>query len=186
MTGWEIRRQIAHTIFGTLFIALLFTTGKENTIILLSSLLGIGMIISFLMKKGYPLPKILIHKPISLLGRENEKIPGYGAMMLFTGAIISMAIFDQRTAIGALIVATYGDAASTMIGKAFGRHRTIGNYTAEGTIAGIAVSFFALSTMFSPIQAFLAATIGMLVELLPIDDNITIPIASGLVLAIIK
>jgi len=58
--------------------------------------------------------------------------------------------------------------------------------TIEGTIAGTAISTIMLSTIMPSIQIALAASIiGMLAEYLPIDDNFTIPIATGITIAIL-
>jgi len=82
-------------------------------------------------------------------------------------------------------VAVFGDAASTVFGLKFGKHKIAGKKTLEGTLGGIAASAFFLLFIFQWPVALAAATIGMIAELLPFDDNFTIPIAVGIMLAIL-
>ena len=57
----------------------------------------------------------------------------------------------------------------------------------EGTLFGFIFAFLGAMIFVNPIEALIAAMVGMTVEGLPspINDNLTIPIVSGLILAII-
>ena len=78
----------------------------------------------------------------------------------------------------------FGDSISTVVGKTLGKTK-IWHKTLEGSIAGIIISFIYLTILFSPSIALIAATIGMAMEYLPIEDNYTIPIATGFVLMLL-
>ena len=54
----EIRRQFIHFFFGSLFIALVAVQGTEETLLLLAAFFIIGLLISYLIKKGFRLPLI--------------------------------------------------------------------------------------------------------------------------------
>ncbi|PJA21466.1 MAG: phosphatidate cytidylyltransferase, partial [Candidatus Diapherotrites archaeon CG_4_10_14_0_2_um_filter_31_5] len=54
-----------------------------------------------------------------------------------------------------------------------------------GSIAGILISFFYLSFLFPYSIALTAAATGMAMEYLPIEDNYTIPIATGFALMLL-
>jgi dolichol kinase len=58
----------------------------------------------------------------------------------------------------------------------------------EGTLFGFLFGFLGAMIFVDPVRALIAATVAMLVESLPspINDNLTIPLASGLVLALIS
>lgn len=176
----EIIRQIVHAIFGTIIIAMLFL-GKDYALLMSSFAFGFGIIVSVLSSKGRKIP--FFTTALENLGRGSENIAGIGALTLFLGITMAIAFFPLKAALGALVVLSYGDAASTIFGILLGRNKSIGKRTIEGTVAGIIISFAGLYLLFNPFSAFCAAAVGMLAEYLPIDDNISIPIASGIVLS---
>ncbi|MBN2067570.1 MAG: phosphatidate cytidylyltransferase [Candidatus Diapherotrites archaeon] len=181
----EARRQFIHFCFGSLFIAIAALQGIEFTRVLLAVVFAIGLLVSFLIKRGAKIPVVM--QVVERVERDYEKrLPGKGALLFFLGAIILMLLFQEKMVVlGALCVAVYGDAASTVFGIAFGRHRIAGKKTIEGTVGGIAASFAFLQLLFPWDIALAAAVIGMLAELLPFDDNFTIPIAVAAALTIL-
>jgi dolichol kinase len=87
--------------------------------------------------------------------------------------------------VGALCVAVYGDAASTVFGLGLGKLRTVGKKTIEGTLGGVLASVVFLGFLFEWWVALAAAVAGMLAELLPLDDSFTIPIVSAIALTLL-
>ena len=181
----ELRRQFIHFSFGSAFIGLAALQGVELTRIVLILVFAVGLVFSHLIKRGVKIP--LFFQVVQRVERDYERhLPGKGALLFFLGAIALMVLFQERmTVLGALCVAVYGDAASTVFGIRFGKHPLVGKKTAEGTVAGIAVSFLFLQLLFPMHIAFAAAAIGMLAELLPWDDNFTIPLATAVTLRIL-
>lgn len=181
----ETRRQFIHFLFGSFFIALIAVLGIEQSFFVLAACFGAGLLVSFLLKKGARIPLLL--GVVKKVERDYEKhLPGKGALLFFLAAIITIVLFQEKAIVlGALCVAVYGDAASTVFGLRFGKHRIAGKKTLEGTFGGIAASFFFLSFLFQWPIALAAAIVGMVAELLPFDDNFTIPIAVGLMLTIL-
>ena len=80
---------------------------------------------------------------------------------------------------------TFGDGFSTIVGRAAGKKTIVEGRTLEGTLAGIAAAFLSLLVFFPPETALAAALFGMLAEYLPVNDNFSIPLASGAVLALL-
>ncbi|MFH1586688.1 MAG: hypothetical protein ABID38_02435 [Candidatus Diapherotrites archaeon] len=185
MEGTELRRQLIHVIAGSAVIWFVLFLGRTNALLLASLIFLIGLIISILLKWGYKIP--IASDLVKVAGREKEKsFPAIGALMFFSGIILTMAFFqDLNVIIGALVVAVYGDGASTLIGKAIGKIKTIGGLTLEGTIGGMIVSFLLLAGIFDLVPALWAAIFGMASEMLPIDDNVSIPIVAAIVLTIL-
>ena len=181
----EARRQFIHFLFGSFFIALIAVLGVGQSFFVLAACFGAGLLVSFLLKKGVRIP-LLLHV-VQRVERDYEKhLPGKGALLFFLAALITILLFQEKAIVlGALGVAVFGDAASTVFGLKFGKHKIAGKKTLEGTIGGIAASLFFLSFLFQWPIAIATAVIGMLAELLPFDDNFTIPIASGFILAIL-
>ncbi len=181
----ELRRQFVHLLFGSAFVALVAVLDVEKTLLITSAAFVVGLLLSYAIKKGVKIP--LIQQVMERVERDYEKkLPGKGALLFFLGAIVTMLLFQQqRIVLAALCVAIYGDAASTVFGIRLGKHRIAGKKTLEGTLGGILASFFFLSFIFHWQLALIAAVVGMLAELLPVDDNFTIPIAVGLTLSIL-
>ena len=106
-----------------------------------------------------------------------------GPIMFFAGATITAIIFPQNIAAAAIAVLALGDSASTIIGKAYGKHKIPweGNRSWEGSTAFFVFAFAACLLFQIPVQkAFAAAALSAIVETIPIlDDNLTVPIAAA-------
>jgi dolichol kinase len=181
----ELLRQFVHFLFGSAFIALVVLAGVNQSLFVLVGMTLLGLVVSFLIRQGLRVP--LLHNIMQIVERNYEKtLPGKGAFMFFLGAIVLMFFFkEQAVVVGALCVAVYGDAASTIFGIKFGKHKLTGKKTLEGTLGGILVSLLFLGVLFEWWVALIAAGVGMLAELLPIDDNLTIPIVTAVVLTLL-
>ncbi len=177
----ELARQGMHVAFGTLFIAVLVLLGREAVVAV--SVLAIlpGLLAALLIRRGVKLP--LISSVLGKAERDYEKhFPGKGAFLFLASLMLVLIVFPGiEVAVGALCVAVYGDGASTLFGKRFGKHK-IGDKSIEGTLGGIIVAALFLSIFFRPGVAVVAAVAGMLAEYIPLDDNFTIPLASGFAL----
>jgi len=181
----EVRRQFLHFLFGSVFIALVVLLGTKTTLEILVACLLLGLAFSFAISKGAKIP--IISAVVNKVEREHEKnIPGKGAIFFFASAIIVILVFqNQLIILGALCALIYGDSASTVFGLRFGKHRLIGKRTLEGTIAGILAALPFLAALFPLPVAIATAVIAMLAELLPVNDNFSIPIAAAITLAIL-
>jgi len=181
----ELRRQFLHYFFGCIIIILLGLIGTKNFLILNIIILAAGYFLSLKIKQGFN--SKIIKKFLDYAGRNKEKeLPGKGAITFFMGTLIATILFYNNLfiAIGAIIPLVFGDSFSTVFGKLIGKIR-IQDKTLEGTIAGILVSFIYLSFLFPVSTALIAATTGLLMEYLPVEDNYTIPIATGIALMLL-
>ena len=112
-----------------------------------------------------------------------------GASYVLIGSFISIAIFPKEIAVLALLFTAIGDSAAALYGRKFGKLR-IWNKTLEGSIAGFVACL--IITLFFPdipnIIKFSGAFAAMFIELLPIniDDNLRIPLFSGIVMYILS
>ncbi len=125
--------------------------------------------------------------------RETEKKHFSGIFHTTAGSLAAMLIArgDPMIVGAAILQLALGDAASALVGKAFGRTKLFGGAKSlEGSLAGFAVGFAAaLACGVRPGAAFAAALAGSLAELLPttpwVNDNLWIPVASATVLRIV-
>ena len=120
--------------------------------------------------------------------RETERRHYSGIVHTTAGSLAAMLIAQGDSAIvGAAIgQLAFGDAAAALVGKAFGRTKILGGKKSlEGTLA-----CFAAGCGMRPGAAFASALAASAVELLPttewFNDNLWMPTASALVLALLR
>ena len=128
--------------------------------------------------------------------KKGQWIVSGGAPVLAAALLVNI-IFVPMIAGAALSVMLTGDAAAALIGRKLGRHPLVNGKSLEGTLGFIAVGFIvsaAVLTLFSTalprniyLVNLLAVTLAAAVELftkqIRIDDNFTIPVAYGVVMA---
>jgi HAD superfamily phosphoserine phosphatase-like hydrolase len=106
------------------------------------------------------------------------------------GIAISLLIFPAPIRYVAITTLTLGDGCAHIFGMKFGRTRLPFNKgkNLEGTIFGFLFAFLGAMIFVDPTRALIAAAVGMLVESLPLplNDNLTMPLASGLILLLIS
>jgi dolichol kinase len=124
------------------------------------------------------------------LRQTKRKDDERGFIYFFLGIILTLFLFQSNIAVAnaSIIMLLFGDSASTIFGRRFGRHKLPFNKkkTVEGSIAFIVVGFAGALTQIPAIPALFGAIFGSLTEAYsPIDDNIPIPIVSGLVMSLI-
>lgn len=127
------------------------------------------------------------------LMRESERAHYSGIIFTTIGSLSAMLIARGDPAIvgAAILQLALGDAASALVGKAWGKTKLFGGLKSlEGSLAGFAVGYAAaLACGVRPSAAFAAALAGSLAELLPttpvFNDNLGIPVASATVLRLV-
>lgn len=125
--------------------------------------------------------------------RESERCHFSGIFHTTCGCFGAMLIArgDKTIVSAAILQLALADSASALVGKAFGKTKLFGGVKSlEGSLGGFAVGFAAaLACGVRPGAALAAALAGALVELLPttpwINDNLTIPVAAAVVLALV-
>jgi dolichol kinase len=119
--------------------------------------------------------------------REQEKHGLIGSSYFIFGALLSIILFPKEVAIASLYILIICDATAGIVGSGWGRTRIFGK-TLEGSLAFfVAGMIFVIFTMWNNLLwGTLAVVGGALVELLPtgLDDNLTIPLVAGGILAI--
>ncbi|MEJ2241072.1 MAG: hypothetical protein P8Y18_02885 [Candidatus Bathyarchaeota archaeon] len=105
------------------------------------------------------------------------------------GIAISLLIFPAPIRYVAITILTLGDGFAHIFGMKFGKHRIPFNKgkNLEGSIFGFLFAFFGILLFIDPLRALIAAIFGMIIEALPLplNDNLTMPIATGLILLLI-
>jgi len=139
----------------------------------------------------------------SLLWKEEGKRPT-GVTTLLIGALICAIFLSKQIVITVLLFLSFGDTFAYLVGHTIGKIRVCGEKTLEGALAflgtGIVIIMWerlpSLDSLFSPhlsgepvnlLIGLIGAVAGCIVELLPwnVDDNLSIPIISGIVMQIL-
>ena len=124
---------------------------------------------------------------VTTAAARREDLPGriiIGPMTLGLGAMISLLLYPQTVSLIAIYALAFGDSASSIIGRAFGRI-PLGPWhykTLEGSLACFfTVLLITLRISGSLSCAFLVAFTATVLEALPVRDldNIIIPMGSG-------
>jgi dolichol kinase len=111
------------------------------------------------------------------------------APIAFTlGIIFSLLFFSPSVAYTSIAILTLGDSAANIFGKIFGKTPLPFNKkkTVEGTMCGFVCALFGSILFIDPLNALIAVTAGMFAEAfsLPISENLSIPLTSGIILTI--
>ena len=178
----ELRRKSIH-LLGLVFPILYVFTTRHTAIIAVGVLLAIALA-SELLKVLLPTFRGIFMRIFSPMLRSRERKGGLtGATYYLIGSFLCILLFDKTLAIVCLCFLTLGDLCAALIGKQWGRIKLFSRKSLEGSLACFAVcTGIALLIGLHPIVAIVGALAATLIELLPtgVDDNVTIPLISGL------
>jgi dolichol kinase len=189
---FEIRRQIFHICLGLAIVFLL----QHNTInsLTLFVVLIIGIITSLLSKK-YKIPIIYHFLKIFERKKTIKNFPGRGTISFFIGCLLVAQLFERNIALASMMVLTFGDSISHLVGWHIGRKKHPLNClkSIEGNVAGAIAGFIGAMFFVSPLYALLASFGAMTAEAVEIkmnerivDDNITVPLVAGTVMHLLR
>ncbi|KPV63250.1 MAG: Phosphoserine phosphatase [Candidatus Bathyarchaeota archaeon BA2] len=105
------------------------------------------------------------------------------------GIMFSLILFPAPASYASIAILTLGDGFATIFGRKFGSATFPFNKgkKVEGSVFGFLFASVGAMLFVDPVKALVGAATGMLAECLPLplSDNLTIPLASGLVLTTI-
>ena len=166
------------------FIVLLNYFLPSQVLIILCVAMLIFVVIMFRLDHYHHIP--FFSTIFRLTKREDDEI---GFAYFFIGIIITLYFFQFNMAIAnaAILILLFGDSASTLIGRKFGKinlpfqpHKTV-----EGSLAFLIIGFLVALTQLPILPAFLGTLAGSLTEAYsPIDDNIPIPLMAAVVMTL--
>ncbi len=193
---YELRRQFVH-ISGIIFIALAQVLGQliaAYFLFVAATLFVYSLHIRREERRLNALARMgsRIRDAVMSFERHDVPFPFTGAIWFYFSCGMCFLAFPLHIASAATIIMVVGDGLATLVGRRFGRHKTVGNKTEEGTLA-----FFlgGLSSVLflHPLLAVFAAGLGALLELIPglkamecsknsgvLDDNFIVPVVVGL------
>jgi dolichol kinase len=102
------------------------------------------------------------------------------------GILLTLVLFPAPASYAAVAIFTLGDSTASLVGGAFSRGGLRFNRakSLEGSLGGFFFAFLAGAVFVSPWLALLGAMVGMFIEYLPlpVNDNLLIPLVTGLFL----
>lgn len=130
------------------------------------------------------------HRMFGLILRNHELRDFTGATYMLFSAMLCVAFFEPHIAACAMAFLSIGDTFAALVGMNFGKRKFLGmNKSFEGSIACFVSCFiFGLLWLHNPFLALVGALTATIAELgkIPLDDNIKIPLSSGLVMTIVS
>lgn len=195
----HIARKLWHMSTGVLGL-ILFYSSEQNTNFWGYGVMGIallGFFADYLRQKN-PLINRFIIKLMGPLMRKSEREGVSGLPFYALGVSLSLLFYQPDLALISIMFLIFSDPVSSFFGVLYGKDKILPNKSLQGFVAGFftcyLVSLFYLlnlgvSSVDMLVFSLVAGVIGAGSELISafnIDDNLTIPVISGLGLTILN
>jgi dolichol kinase len=181
-------RSIARKIFhfsGASIPLCYLVAGKISALIFALVLLVLSAIFEFLRIRGC-LDISLVKKYMQV--KDSESMKPTGSFFYLLAAPITILFFQETVAMASLFIVAIADPLCSLAGLQWGKTKMLGK-SLEGSSVFFVVSLLILSAFLFPVYARIeAALVATLTELFTpkwLDDNLTIPIVTALVLTLL-
>lgn len=183
---WQ--RRLFHAVAGSILPVVAFFVSEPLPAILAGALALVGLALDLLRFRVAGINRLFLrHLRLLLKSKEDSRITG--ATYLLIGSCITFVLFDPMVAIAALLFLSLGDPAAAIVGQSAGGPRFFGK-SPVGTLAFIVVASLVAAVLVfvggTQVKSalFAGAVVAAVVEILPlpVDDNLTIPLAAGAVI----
>lgn len=191
----HLGRKLYHLASGLVCVSLYaFVFTRTEALIILSVVGGIWIGLDLMRLKVPALNALSMRWFGKLMRREELKSVSANSFYIL-GLFVVVLVFPKPIAILSALYLAVGDPIAAIVGTRYGRHKLVGKKTVEGALGNfvacfavtflVAATYFALPLLSSFGLAVVGGAIAVLVEMCPspIDDNLTIPVGSGILLA---
>lgn len=183
----ELLRKLIHVFFVAIPFSyrFVFNNNKKITVVILAIMALLVLAVEFIRLEKLHIKKAF-YKIFGFMLRRKEVNSFTGLTYFLLASVICIAVLPANIAFCALVFLALGDAAAAIIGLRFGKRKIKGtNKTLEGSLACFCVTFGIALFYLPPFVAFCGAITAMITEIVPknINDNLKIPLSSGLVMA---
>ncbi len=188
----HLGRKLYHLLGGLGLLSFYYLLGRERALLFYTTLFCVVLTLD-IARLTIPAVNRFVYSHLGSFIRQNEehKLTGTAPYVLGIGS--SFYLFPPEIATAAVCFLACGDVAATSIGERYGRTK-IGGKSLEGTLAFMVVATgaglllpLAGVEVHRGILAF-GAIVAAVVELLPlpVNDNLVIPLVSGLVMMLLS
>jgi dolichol kinase len=176
------RRALIHACAILVPLAVQITS-RSVTVAVLCAIAAIYTLAEMTRLRGRYVP--FLSKFTLSMSRSNERDHFVTAPVLLTaGIILVLLLFPRNIAYASIVIVGAGDPIAAYVGGRYGR-RYVGRKSWEGYVAGSCSAFVLTLVLVSPIIGIIGSVVGMSLELIGgSEDNLIIPIGSGLVMAL--
>lgn len=189
----HILRKLWHITSGSLCLFIFLRSGNEQIFwahgIMIVALLGFA--VDFLRKK-YRFLNAVVLKVMGPLMRRSEKEGVTGLPFYALGCSLALYFYERDIAILSIMFLVFSDPISSFFGVLYGKDKILPNKSLQGAVAGfftcyLICLFYAMNTStigthiltFSIISGLIGSS-SELISAFNVDDNLTIPVLSGL------
>ncbi len=186
----EIFRKTIHvsSILLPLSYRYIFLNNRKLAFLVLIPLTLIALTIEVFRLEHKTFRKIF-YNIFGLMLRKHEINNFTGATYLMISAVICIAVFPADIAFVAISFLAIGDTLAALIGIPFGKRKLLETHKSlEGSIACFTGTFVFALFFLNPIVSMVGAFTATIAEFskIPMDDNIKIPISSGLAMSFVN
>ncbi len=187
----HIGRKLYHLLGGLGLLSLYYLLGRERAL-LFYAVLACVVLIADTARLMIPAANRFVYSHFGSFIRKNEENKLTGTAPYVLGIGLSLYLFRTDIATAAICFLALGDVAATSVGERYGRTR-IGAKSLEGTLAFVAAAAAAglvLPLAGVPVNRAImlaGAIVAAGAELvpLPVNDNLVIPLVSGLAMTLL-
>lgn len=188
----EIGRKIIHVLVG-IFALLMIVYGVFTPLVIF--VLFIVFILFSLFSLKFKIPVAYFFLSRFERDREMHQLPGRGFLFAILGVLLSIQLFPRDIALASIIILTFADPLSYLVGKYVGktRHFLDNRKNIEGNLAGFVISsalalFFVVPTLAiaGSLAAMLFEALVIEIQKIELDDNLIIPLAAGTTMFLIR
>lgn len=182
----EFKRKLIH-LFALAIPIGYYLLPKRTALLILIPITLSSIIVDIIRLRNLPLAGFFNW----LLGpilREHESWDLTGSSYILSASVLSILFFEKKVAIAAVSYIILGDCASAMVGRVYGQTK-IEKKSLEGSLAFLSICL--LVALLLPGLPFWVGAIGALVATgvealsIPLNDNLSVPLASGLIMEIL-
>lgn len=186
----EAKRKISHWFILLVPFFYIFFLSRETILLLLAVAMTVVIVFELLRLKNEKLNQKLL-KIFDGIYRETEIKKVSTLIFTLSGIFFTVLFFEKEIALLAIFFLTFGDGFAALAGEKYGKRKILGKKSLAGVIVnlltclfiGIIFSFFT-DIKFS--QIFFGSLAATVIEILPVKDNLLIPIISAFVVKLLK
>ncbi len=189
----HILRKVWHISTGSVGLFIFYTSGQTQTFwaSLILAVALVGFTVDFI-RSRIPVFNKMVIKLMGPLMRRSEKDGVSGLPFYALGVSLSLFFYSRDIAIVSCMFLVFSDPLSSFFGVLYGKDKILPNKSLQGAVAGfftcyLITLFYAINTttlgthllVFSIVAGVIGAA-SELVSAFNIDDNLSIPVISGL------
>ena len=176
----ELGRKIIH--LGILFVLIGYAVISDQFSTQLALFVLTGLLIAFFIMEYLRLEMNWTPRIVAWFIRPKESNRVSAVIFFLSATIITLAVFDFRIAMAALLMATFGDMAAALIGTRYGSTLFFRDKTVAGSVAELAVNLLVGFLVLNNVYVILVMAFGAtMAEILvsELDDNLVVPVVAA-------